>query len=131
MIEPKFDELIHSPTRLRICATLDGSRQVEFYAIEQTLDISTSLLSKQLKILTDAGYVELTRRRQPVGRPRVWVAFTPQGQRAFTSHVAALRALLTNDSANPSQTSAHAAWCVACGCRVLMPRWLLLQRSVP
>lgn len=91
---PAFDDVIHSATRLRICAALDPTTGLEFAVIEEGLGISTSLLSKQLKVLVDAGYVELERRRQPVGRPRVWVSLSPRGHRAFRAHVAALRALV-------------------------------------
>lgn len=94
--DPAFDELIHSPTRLRICAALDASTGLEFAALEQGLGISTSLLSKQLRVLSDAGHVQLEGRRQPVGRPRVWVSLTPTGRRAFRAHFAALRALIAD-----------------------------------
>lgn len=89
-----FHELIHSPLRLRICAALDAATEVEFAALEEMLDVSTSLLSKQLRILTDAGYVELDKRRQPIGRPRTWVRLTLSGRRAWAGHAAALRELL-------------------------------------
>ena len=89
-----FDDVIHQPNRLRICAALNGAREVEFAALEESLDISASLLSKQLKVLSDAGYVTLDRRRQPVGRPRVWVRLTPQGRKAYDGHIAALRAIV-------------------------------------
>lgn len=92
--QPRFDELIHAPTRLRICAALEPATSVEFAALERSLELSTSLLSKQLKVLEEAGYVALERRRQPVGRPRVWVSLTPVGRRALQGHVAALRELL-------------------------------------
>lgn len=91
---PALDDVIHSPTRLRICAALDPTTGLEFAVIEEGLGISTSLLSKQLRVLVDAGYVELERRKQPVGRPRVWVRLTRRGRRAFRGHVAALRALV-------------------------------------
>ena len=50
-----FDETIHSPNRLRICAALSAARQVEFATLEQGLGVSKSLLSKQLKVLIDAS----------------------------------------------------------------------------
>ena len=56
--------------------------------------LSTSLLSKQLKLLVDAGYVELDKRRQPIGRPRTWVRLTPIGRRSYRDHVAALRRIV-------------------------------------
>jgi DNA-binding MarR family transcriptional regulator len=92
----RFDDLIHSPTRLRICAAVEPATQLEFSALEESLGISTSLLSKQLKLLSDAGYLALEKRPQPFGRPRTWIRFTPQGRRAYLGHVRALRNLTGN-----------------------------------
>ena len=89
-----FDETIHSPNRLRICAALSVARQVEFAALERGLGVSKSLLSKQLRVLIDAGYVTLERKPQPFGRPRTWVGLTPVGRRAYRDHVAALRKII-------------------------------------
>ncbi len=89
-----FDELIHSPVRLRICAALATAAALEFTAIEDALRISTSTLSKQLRTLGDAGYVTLDKRKQAFGRPRTWVSLTLQGRRAFDAHVAALQRLI-------------------------------------
>ncbi len=93
-LEPRFDELIHSPNRLRICAALEAATEVEFSAVEQALGISTSLLSKQLKVLADAGYLRLDKRPQPLGRPRTWLRLTPRGRDAYLAHIGALRQLI-------------------------------------
>lgn len=92
-----FDELIHSPVRLRICAALSTATALEFTAVENALLVSTSTLSKQLKILGDAGYVTLEKRQQSFGRPRTWISLTLNGRRAFDAHVDTLRRLLDND----------------------------------
>jgi DNA-binding MarR family transcriptional regulator len=89
-----FDPLIHSPLRLRACAALDASVAVEFAALEELLGVSAPTLSKQLKVLVDAGYVGLERRPQHVGRPRTWVSLTPRGRHAYTAHIAALRSII-------------------------------------
>ena len=89
-----FDETIHSPNRLRICAVLSAARQVEFATLERGLGVSKSLLSKQLKVLIDAGYVAVERKPQPFGRPRTWVGLTSAGRRAYRNHVAALRKII-------------------------------------
>jgi len=88
------DETIHSPNRLRICAALSAARQVEFATLERGLGVSKSLLSKQLKVLIDAGYVAVERKPQPFGRPRTWVGLTSAGRRAYRNHVAALRKII-------------------------------------
>ena len=87
-ITPRFDELIHAQTRLRITAALATATELEFSALEESLGISASLLSKQLRVLADAGYVALEKRRQPFGR------LTSSGRRAYLRHVAALRHLV-------------------------------------
>ena len=89
-----FDETIHSPNRLRICAALSAARQVELATLERGLGVSKSLLSKQLRVLIDAGYVAVERKPQPFGRPRTWVGLTSAGRRAYRNHVAALRKII-------------------------------------
>ena len=89
-----FDETIHSPNRLRICAALSAAREVEFATLERGLEVSKSLLSKQLKVLIDAGYVAVERKPQPFGRPRAWVGLTSACRRAYRNHVAALRKII-------------------------------------
>ena len=93
-IRPEFHELIHVPTRLRITAALATAAELEFSALEDSLGISTSLLSKQLKALADAGYVALEKRPQPFGRPRTWLRLTPAGRLAYLQHVEALKQLV-------------------------------------
>lgn len=93
-IQPEFDELIHFPTRLRITAALATAAELEFSALEDSLGISTSLLSKQLKTLADAGYLVLEKRPQPFGRPRTWLRLTPAGKLAYLQHIEALKQLV-------------------------------------
>lgn len=93
----RFDELIHFPTRLRIAAALATATDLEFSALEDALGISTSLLSKQLRVLVEAGYIVLEKRPQPFGRPRTWIRFTTAGRLAYLGHVEALRQLTILD----------------------------------
>lgn len=99
-LEPRFDELIHGPNRLQICAALEPGTKLEFSALEEALGISTSLLSKQLKLLVDAGYATLEKRPQRVGRPRTWVGLTRTGRRAYLGHVAALKVIIDGAQAD-------------------------------
>jgi DNA-binding MarR family transcriptional regulator len=84
-----FDQLIHAPARLRICAALDPVREIEFGTLLALLDISKSALSKHISMLTDAGYVA-QRRAVRDTRQRVWLRLTPAGRTAYRDHVAAL-----------------------------------------
>jgi DNA-binding MarR family transcriptional regulator len=93
MTEPRFDALIHEPTRLQLCGMLVTVRAVEFRTLRDALDIADSVTSKHLKALEDAGYVQLDKRRPAVGRPRTWVALTDRGRSAFAGHLAELQRL--------------------------------------
>ena len=88
-----FDEVVHAPNRLRICAFLDASTSTEFGVLRDLLGVADSVLSKHLKVLQDAGYLTVSK---PTGRGRVrtWVQLTPEGRRAYAGHVAALKTLI-------------------------------------
>ena len=89
----KPDPLIHPITRLSICGLLAaGADWVEFAALRDAAGISDSVLSKQSRVLEDAGYVEV--RKGAVGRrPRTWFRLTAEGRQAVTGHLAWLAQL--------------------------------------
>jgi DNA-binding MarR family transcriptional regulator len=91
--ENGFDDLIHAPVRLRICAALDPVCEIEFGALRTMLDISKSALSKHVSALADAGYIE-QRRAVRDTRQRVWLRLTPAGRSAYQGHVAALHRIV-------------------------------------
>ena len=92
-ITPAFDETIHAPLRLKACVQLSTVQQMAFSALRDDLGVADSVLSKQLKVLVDAGYATTTAERGERGRPRKWLRLTRAGRRAFDGHVAALRDL--------------------------------------
>jgi len=84
-----LNETIHAPVRFSIMAALVGADQAEFAFIGDTVQVSDSMLSKQLAAV-EAGLVKV--RKGYVGkRPRTWLSLTPTGRRAFADHVDALR----------------------------------------
>lgn len=89
----QFDEVVHAPNRLRICAFLDATSTAEFSALRDLLAVADSVLSKHLKVLQDAGYLTMSK---PTGNGRVktWVQLTPEGKTAYACHVAALKELM-------------------------------------
>ena len=89
-----FNELIHAPNRLQICAMLISVAEMEFKAIKLQLDVSDSVLSKHIKALQDEGYVKQEKRTNKLGRPNTWVAITEHGKKRFTAHVNALRQIV-------------------------------------
>jgi DNA-binding transcriptional ArsR family regulator len=90
---PRFDELIHAPTRLAIVSLLAAVEWADFSFIRDDIGLSDSALSKQLTTLQQAGYVEI--RKGFVGkRPRTSVRLSRAGRRAFHGHVAALQEMV-------------------------------------
>jgi DNA-binding MarR family transcriptional regulator len=94
-----FDLVIHAPARLRICATLDPVREIEFSALQALLDISKSALSKHLSVLAEAGYLA-QRRAVRDTRQRVWLRLTDAGRSAYRGHVAALHDIVGGPARN-------------------------------
>ncbi|MCL3863106.1 helix-turn-helix domain-containing protein [Actinotalea sp. K2] len=95
--EPRFDEIIHAPVRLRICGLLRRVDQLEFGLVRQTLDVSAPTLSKHLRTLTEAGYVRLTKSPDATradARLLTWIHLTPCGTAALDAHLAALREIV-------------------------------------
>jgi DNA-binding transcriptional ArsR family regulator len=91
---PRFDELIHAPTRLAIISLLAASEWAEFKFIRDSVALSDSALSKQLTLLEEAGYVEI--RKGFVGkRPRTWAKLSVEGRHAFEGHVLKLQELVS------------------------------------
>lgn len=93
MSKAPFDELIHAPLRLQICAMLAPVQSLPFADIRDSLEISDSVLSKHLSALADAGYVEVSRVRAD-SRSRRQVTLTKPGRTALHGHLAALQAIV-------------------------------------
>lgn len=99
----RLDDLIHSPVRFSIMATLAASDQAEFGFVRDVVEVTASVLSKQVSLLEEAGYVAV--RKGYVGkRPRTWLALTPPGRAAFQGHVAVLQEIV---SAAPLAAATH------------------------
>ena len=93
-----FDEEIHAPVRLRICAALGAVSWAEFSAMRESLGVAASVLSKHLARLESIGYVEVTRRLGADARTST-VRLTTAGRAALAGHLAALREIA--DAAAP------------------------------
>ena len=87
-----LDEVIQTPVRFSIMATLSGVGEAEFSFVRDTVEISDSTLSKQVAVLEGAGYVHV--KKGYVGkRPRTWLSLTPLGRERFTHQLATLRTI--------------------------------------
>lgn len=99
MTRPRFDELIHAPTRLSIVSLLAATEWADFRFIRDSLALSDSALSKQLATLEEAGYIEI--RKGFVGkRPRTSARLNRVGRAAFEQHVAALQEIVARAGAS-------------------------------
>jgi DNA-binding MarR family transcriptional regulator len=87
---PAFDETIHAPNRLQICAMLAPVESSAFAAVRDALQVSDPVLSKHVKVLQAAGYVEIVKAAS-ASRTRTWLRLTPAGRTALDGHLAELR----------------------------------------
>jgi DNA-binding MarR family transcriptional regulator len=88
----EVDEHLNSPVRLSIIATLAKVNDAEFQVVRDAIELSDSVLSKQISLLEGVGYVEV--RKGYVGkRPRTWLSATELGRDALVKHISALRAI--------------------------------------
>lgn len=89
----QFNTTIHSPARLRICALMRRVPELEFTVIRDTLGLNDANLSKNLKVLLQAGLVTVRKERSSArldARRLTWVGLTAEGKKALEAHLAAL-----------------------------------------
>ncbi|UKA58623.1 winged helix-turn-helix domain-containing protein [Arthrobacter sp. FW306-2-2C-D06B] len=86
----KLNELIHSPVRFSIMAALARAESLDFKDLRDAIQVSDSVLSKQLAALEKAGYVKI--RKSFAGKmPRTSASLTPHGREAWNGHLQTLR----------------------------------------
>jgi DNA-binding MarR family transcriptional regulator len=93
-----LDPLIHPLPRLSICALLAaGPQWVEFAAVRDATGLSDSAVSKNSRVLEEAGCLEI--RKGGIGRrPRTWLRMTPLGHARYDRHLAAVLELAHRSS---------------------------------
>lgn len=89
----ELDPILTPPKRLACIGAIAAGRKVEFSTLRDLLDLSDSDLSKQLKALADAGYIE-SRKTGKAATRRTWLSITKFGNEALAAHVEALRKLV-------------------------------------
>ena len=104
MVEGRFDPLIHSPHRLRICAMLSRADGIEFGEIQHRTGLSKSALSKHLTQLIDAGHL-LDEPFVRAGSSRLMLSLTDQGRTAYAAHRKALEDILASEDVSTSVTA--------------------------
>jgi DNA-binding MarR family transcriptional regulator len=89
-VEPRFDAVVHAAPRLQICGLLAAVEVMDFAAVRDAVGVSDSVLSKHVRQLEEAGYVDV-RKATVASRQRTSLALTKSGRAAFEAHVAELR----------------------------------------
>lgn len=88
----ELDDLFGHPVRFSIIALLAAADRAEFGFVRDEVEISDSMLSKQVSGLEQAGYLKV--HKGFVGkRARTWLSLTAEGRRRFERHLAALRSI--------------------------------------
>ena len=106
--QPRLDPIVHAPKRLQLCAILASVDEGEYAALRDALGVSDSVLSKQLKVLEDAGYVKLKKTTVDSRvRTRAWL--TKAGRRAFAAHVAEFHRIVADAVDNVPTSTPHAS----------------------
>lgn len=92
-----LDDLLGHPVRFSIVALLAPATQIEFSFVRDRIEVTDSMLSKQVSLLEQAGYVKV--KKGFVGkRGRTWLSLTKAGRQVFERHLAALREIAAGES---------------------------------
>jgi DNA-binding MarR family transcriptional regulator len=88
----ELNDLFGHPVRFSIIALLAAADRAEFGFVRDQVEITDSMLSKQVSALEQAGYVKV--HKGFIGkRTRTWLSLTAEGRRRFERHLAALRSI--------------------------------------
>jgi len=91
-VVPSLDEFVHTPARLSILSLLAPADWVAFSFLRDAIATTDSALSKQLKTLEEAGYIEAFKDRS--ARRSTSVRMTEPGRAAFEAYLGALEQLV-------------------------------------
>jgi DNA-binding MarR family transcriptional regulator len=91
-----LDDLLSHPVRFSVVALLAPAAQIEFSFVRDRVEVTDSMLSKQISLLEQAGYLKVN--KAFIGkRGRTWLSLTKTGRRVFERHLAALREIAAGD----------------------------------
>jgi DNA-binding MarR family transcriptional regulator len=87
-----LDETVHQRVRLGILTVLNEA-ECTFTNLRDELTLTDGNLSRHLRILADAGLIEVHKRHEG-RRPSTWLKLTRAGRKALRDEVAALERLV-------------------------------------
>jgi DNA-binding MarR family transcriptional regulator len=88
-----LDETVHQRVRLGVLAILSEAVECTFTMVRDELELTDGNLSRHLRVLEDAGLVEVRKGYQG-RRPCTWLALTRQGRKALREELATLERLV-------------------------------------
>lgn len=88
-----LDDTVHQRVRLGILTVLAEADRADFIYLRGALGVTDGNLSRHLAVLEEAGHVAIDKTFEGK-RPRTWIRITPQGRKALSREVSALRDLL-------------------------------------
>lgn len=98
----ELDDLLTHPVRFSIAALLAAAERAEFGFVRDQVELSDSVMSKQMSALQEAGYVKV-HKGYVQNRPRTWISLTGKGRRVFERHMAALREIAAGNGVPVAQ----------------------------
>jgi DNA-binding MarR family transcriptional regulator len=92
-----LDDHLGHPVRFSIVAMLAAASRAEFSFVRDQVEVSDSMLSKQMSALERDGYVKVD--KGFIGkRARTWLSLTKEGRHRFERHMAALHSIADGDA---------------------------------
>lgn len=86
----QLNEVVHSPVRFSIMAALAKAESLDFKDLRDAIQVSDSVLSKQLAILEKAEFVKI--KKSFAGKfPRTSASLTVGGREVWAAHLQTLR----------------------------------------
>lgn len=93
----EMNELIHTPTRLRIMSALvelGTESEISFSRLQELLEMTPGNLSAHIKRLEEAGYLTMQRSFTARGAAQTHIAITPDGEAAFAEYIEQLKNII-------------------------------------
>jgi DNA-binding MarR family transcriptional regulator len=103
-----LDETVHQRVRLGILAILSEAVECTFPMVRDELELTDGNLSRHLRVLEDAGLVEIRKGYQG-RRPSTWLALTRQGRKALCEELTTLERLVKRIRQSPPEDTAGEA----------------------
>lgn len=97
-----LDETTHQRIRLGILVVLGETAECTFSALRDQLELTDGNLSRHLRILEEAGFVEV-RKTFEDRRPRTWLKLTRRGRKALRSQLETMERLVARLRTEPGE----------------------------